>query len=386
MNVNDILHRQSGLIGTQIRQETLATSIWLRLVPRDTWPDEMGAILDTLTYERSLPGTTPTWSNVGINDGTGNNCVPAAEQVDIAQTIRNYQLQHTALESPDLCVNDLRTSFRRKRQLEAVYDVLKQNTSWLWQEHYRDNYALLSENHTVMRENFPTGTTMPLQVPTSRLTQGYLDVVYQKLVRMGAGDGAIEVVDGQPQFILVTSAEASNAIKMEVNGSSGIREDYRQSDRAKELLGPLGMTKPYRGFMHYADTFPPRYEFVGGAWVKIEPYISAAATKGNKFIVNPAWEDATYEDSFVFIPEVFTCLVPKPVTNPGGNTKFDPVDYMGHWSWKNIPHRTENPDGNVGFFRAVFSDAAEPKFPNRGFVIRHLRQGFSNKLLAAVDS
>jgi hypothetical protein len=28
---------------------------------------------------------------------------------------------------------------------------------------------------------------------------------------------------------------------------------------------------------------------------------------------------------------------PEPVTSPGGNVKFDPVDYMGQWGWRNIP-------------------------------------------------
>ena len=134
-NINQLLQNESGRIGPDIFDKSLNTSPWLKLVQRDTWPDEMGQTIQVLTYERSLPGTTPTWSTVDYTTGTGaGSCVPASEEVGFASTLRSYNLQQSALESPPICVNDLRFSVMRREQLRSCFDVLQQNTRWMWQE------------------------------------------------------------------------------------------------------------------------------------------------------------------------------------------------------------------------------------------------------------
>ena len=103
------------------------------------------------------------------------------------------------------------------------------------------------------------------------------------------------------------------------------------------------------------------------------PYKAVATTQGNKFDINPAYEAAVYEDSIVFHQDVFTCLVPKPLTSAGSNVTFDAVSYMGDFKWKNIPHATENPDSTIGYFRAVLSAGSKPIRPEWGTVIRARR-------------
>jgi hypothetical protein len=122
------------------------------------------------------------------------------------------------------------------------------------------------------------------------------------------------------------------------------------------------------------DDFLPRWNLTNGAWVRVRPYIATSgATKGTKFDINPAYETATYEDTILFHTDVFTNLVPKPITAPGGNTKFDAVSYMGEFKWRNIPNKADNPDGTIGFFRAILSSGSKPIRPEWGYVIRHLR-------------
>jgi hypothetical protein len=103
------------------------------------------------------------------------------------------------------------------------------------------------------------------------------------------------------------------------------------------------------------------------------PYKAVATTQGNKFDISSAYEGAAYEDSIVFHQDVFTCLVPKPLTSAGSNVTFDPVNYMGDFKWKNIPHATENPDSTIGYFRAILSCGSKPIRPEWGTVIRHRR-------------
>ena len=376
LDIEQLLSTESGRIGPDIYRKTLNTSPWLKLVKQDTWPDEMGDTLSVLTFERTLANSL-TWANVTSNalpgGANGGNCVPAAQEVPFAQTTRSYALQQSALESPMICVNDLRFALKRKEQLSNMFDILKENTSWAWQERYRDEYTRVAEHKIVATS---TMVDQPLAFATaapavSRLTQGMLDRVYLQLVRDGAGNNPMGRQNGRPEFTIICSPETSDQL---IRDDDSIRQDYRwNSGVVNELLAPLGVERSYRGFYHLIDMFPNRYNLVGSAWVKVPPYIASAATKGQKFLVNPLYESATHEDTIVFHQDVYTSLIPAPISSPGGNTKFDPVSYRGDFKWLNIPHRTENPDGTLGFFRGILSNGTKPIRPEWGYVIRHLR-------------
>jgi hypothetical protein len=406
-DIDSILVAESGRIGPDIYRKTLNTSPWLKLVKQGAWPDEMGDQLTVLTYERSLPANTLSWEGVATNGSNGGGgsetgsgtCLPPVQTINFAQTARQYSLAQTALESPPLCVNDLRFPFRRQEQLRMMFDILAENTSYAWQDRYRNEYfrncghkvvaygnsssnVYLPENTTITVDpNTTSGiaTLFPASsgdsiLPSSYLTQGILDRVYMKLIRDGAGNNPLDRANGRPQFGLICSPETSDRL---IRSDADQRDDFRYSTRVSELLAPLGIERPYRGFFHMVDDFAPRYKttVVGGKTVlqRVLPYASAAATYGNKFDINPAYEDAEYEVSFVFHMDVIEALIPKPITSPGGNTKFDPVSYRGDFKWKNIPHPTENPDGTIGFFRGVLSSGTKPIRPEWGYAILHLR-------------
>lgn len=386
-DIDSILQVESGRLGPDIHQKVLNTTPWLKLIPKDKWPEEMGYSISTTTYERSLPTTTVSWANVSFNTGSGNGCVPSAHQIEIASTLRSYNLQQTALEGPMICVNDLRYTWQRKRQLGKMFDVLSQNTGYLWQERNRDEYVRLAEYKVVLRAGLPSSSSaFPTQAATSRLTQGALDWFYMQLIRDGAGSFAKATVDGRPQFMVIMSSESQEGLFRDMSGTgtidiAGIRTDLRELGGVKELLGPLGVNHSYKGWMHMIDDFPPRYNFTGGAWVRVDPYVATATTKGNKYVVNTAYISAAYEDTIIFVPEVYTCLMPSPITSPGGNTQFSAVNYLGQWSWKNIEDRVENPDKNWGYFRGVFMSGSEPVHPEWGIVIRHKRCDFGNLII-----
>lgn len=383
MDIDQLMTVESGRIQDEILDRSLHSGPFVNLVRKGTWTDEMGEQISVLMYERSLPATSPTWETVTFNDGTGSNCVPSAEVIEFAQTLRTYNLQQTAMESPKICVNDLRFTFKRRKQLENCFSILSQNTAWLWEQRHRDEYVRLSDHKIIAKAGLPEDdTAFPVQQATSRLTSGILKRVYQKLIRDGAqrDGGAVDIVNGRPQFIAVMSPEMDQLI---VEEDYKIREDFRQSGRVAELLAPFGVDRPYKGFYHLIDDFPPRYNWVGGAYERVEPYYAVATTKGNKYEVNPDYEDATFEDTIIFLPTVFRSLIPAPITTPGGNTSFDAQKYQGDWGWRNIQDRVENPDKTWGYFRGIFSSGSEPVFPQFGYVIRHLRADLPLNLVDA---
>lgn len=379
-DIDQLLINESGRIGPDIYKKVLNTSPWLKLTKRTTWPDEMGSTISVLTYQRSLPANTLTWGTVDFNTGSGNNCVPTAEVVNFAQTLRTYNLQQTAIESPKLCVNDLRFSLNRKEQLSNVFRILTENTSYAWIDRRRDEFTRLAEHKVIATAALPeSSASFPLVVPTSRLTQGILDRYYQKLIRDGAGNNAYGRENGRPQFLLIASSEASRSV---IKDNADIRADYHWSSKANELLAPLGVERAYSGFYHLIDDFAPRWDFVGGAWVRRLPYAPVATTQGSKWDLNPLYEAAAYEDAFIFHGDVLEEAVPKPITSPGGNTSFDAVNYMGDFKWLNIQTPDTNPDKTIGYFRAVLSSGSKPVFPEWGYVIRTLRCDSALNLLA----
>ena len=407
-DLEQLLVSESGRIGADIYRRTVDTSVFLKLVSQEAWPDEMGSSIKVMTYERSLPVnadtgvyTPNTWTAVGentqdspsatppiTNDGdNGGNCVPTALQVKFGQSLVSYNLVQTALESPDICVNDLRFPVYRKQQLANIMQILTENTSYLWIERFRDEYIRLAGNKTVANiagglvttngATFPVGTGV--KAPDSQLTLPMLKRAYMRMIRDGAGTsthGAIGRENGRPVFTLILSSEASeNLILL----NAELRQDVRWSTKVADLLSPLGVERSYQGFYHLIDDFAPRYNAtINGsndvtAYTRVYPYIASAATKGKKLEINPAYETATYEDVIIFHPDVFVSMVPKPITSPGGGTSFDPVNYRGDFHWQNIRDRVTNPDGTIGYFRGVFQSGSKPIFPQYGTVIRVLR-------------
>ena len=467
-NIEQVLINEANRIGPDIYRKTLNTSPWLKLVKKDSWPDEMGDTVRVLTYERSLPSNTLNWSSISVNgvtstDGsydngtsaiTGNssaNQLPTAQRIEFAQTLRSYNLTHTALESPKLSVNDLRFSLKRKEQLSNIFSILQENTSYAWQDRYRDEYIRIAQTKITAVESGSTGklvessgdgsTFNTLVPPNLPLTQGMLDRVYMKLIRDGGGNNPMERENARPVFGAIMSSETSRNL---IVRNPDIRQDYRYSDSKNTLLAPLGITRSYGGFFHLVDDWLPRHDLItvssvssgntltvgsglipgtidvgdqlsgngialgtyvtaasgtsvtlskavnGATGTKIHvrrmPYKAVATTQGNKFDINPAYETAAYEDTIIFHEEVFSCLVPKPLTSAGSGVNFDAVSYMGDFKWKNIPHATENPDSTIGYFRAVLSAGSKPVRPEWGTVIRAVRSNTALNVDPATSS
>lgn len=466
-DIQQLLVNEANRIGPDIYRKTLNTSPWLKLVKKDTWPDEMGDSVRVMTYERSLPVNALSWTQVSVNPvnlrdgsfannttaGTGSttppsNAIPKAEQINFAQTLRSYNLVQTALESPRISVNDLRFSLKRKEQLSNIFSILQENTSYAWQDRYRDEYVRLAQNkinavldaQNKLVQTSGDGSVFSNVVPTSGLVQGILDRVYMKLIRDGAGNNPLDRENARPVFGAILSSETSRKLILE---NDSIRNDYRWSSRVNELLAPLGIERSYGGFFHMVDDWLPRHDAyaltanaasgatsvtiaaasaatlrvglpVSGTGVALGttvsavntttgavtlssaltaniasgariyfrrlPYSAVNTTQGQKWDIDSNYETAEFEDTILFHQDVFSCLVPKPITSAGSNVTFDAVSYMGDFKWKNILSESINPDGTLGYFRAILSAGSKPIRPEWGYVIRHQRKAPAMRL------
>jgi hypothetical protein len=449
--IEQLLISESNRIGDDIYRKTVDTSPWLKLVKQDAWPDEMGDSVSVLVYERSLPynangALKVTWSGVTQNggaygssggltyDGVGSTGTAASGVtqtsksfptsggiVEFGQTLRTYGLEHAAMESPNISLNDLRFPMKRKEQLSNIMQIMTESTTEVWIQRYRDQYVDMAENKLLATSGTAAGITADTGIAgtvrvlatgkdtrfnvggadtsfastnaangtgaaagtagslVTQLTQTILDRVYMDLLRNGAGADAYDRVNGAPVFLAIMSPETSDSL---IRANADIRQDFRWSERVNELLAPLGVQRSYRNFHHLVDAFTPRYNLISNTWTRVYPFVrttnaSPSATRqGVKYDLNPLYLAAGYEDTIIFVPDVFTSLVPKPLSI-GDGMEFQAQNYRGEFTWRNIIDRENNPDGTLGYFRAIFSNGAKPLFPHKGYVIRHARSTIS---------
>lgn len=400
--INQVLAEEAGRIAPDILLETVHQSPWIDLPQTGIWPDGMGDTIKVLTFGRALPATGAgiltggTWSDItsaGTYGGAGGACLPTVTNVLSGTTEEEYNLSHTALESDRLCLNNLRNAFQREKQLNALKMNLAESTKLVMIERNRDQFSALVTKHVLVAADGVTeSTTMPSGSGKSPgvIAQPLLNKYYEKLIYNGAGNSKlIPKQDGAPIFPFITTFLQSDALKL----ASGTRDDYRyNANRVDELFkvyaGLGAMSAPIRGFQHIIDPLPPRWEYTGGAWNRVWPYVRVAGDTGYVFTENPAYETAAWEDSFIFHPDVYRMLYPTSITGAGGGVSFQPVQYRGEWKWQNVvdmdtASEAYNPDGTLGRFRAVFSCGAEPIKPRFGVRIRHARCIDNTELYAA---
>ena len=372
--INDRFARDTNRITGKLLKRSICSSVWNRLVLKETFPRGMGDTLRVITVGRNLPDDTDTWNPV-VTSGAGS-CVPTEYEVGHGFDEATFTMKEKALTSIPICVDTTYGADRVMQQAAAMLRNLEQVSTYVWKRKALTDYIEVSKNHFVAAAGFPKNeTTWPSVEPTSVLTQKMLNRIYTDLIAEGAdqdGGSLGRAEGGRPQFILVTSAEASDNIMRET-GSNNINAFLYNEKRVPELLQPLGVERIIRGFYHYIDNLPPRYTYSGGTFTEVTPYESVAAYSGTKLKIRQAYREAPYEVSFVYLPTVFSWAVPQPTSTIGSKTKWNPQTYMGEWQWLNIQDRADNPLGLIGFYYGLLRCAVKPGIPEFGYCIMHKR-------------
>jgi hypothetical protein len=405
--IDTLLTQEANRIGPDIHKRTLHVSPWLDLIKQTVFPEGMGSTLGTLIYDRALPNTAKndsadagtlgvTWSPIADNAAasletasTLNQIITGATDTNVgpgtgpayihfSRQFKQYHMRRATIESPRINVEDLRYAAFRTEQLRAIMDAMTEATRWTLEERYRDEYDRLCKTVVLCRNTAGATTffttnkegaqTWSLDfgaagdTPDANISNKIMDAIYFRKVRGGAGSSAYGRENARPVFAVVLSSEASYSLITE----SGFRDDYRYNNaKVGDLIAPLGVERSHRGFYHLVDDLAPRFTDDGdGTITRVQPY-----TMTNGIVAdNSSYELATIEAAYVINSEVMESQIPSPnVSGPG--VSFNPVDYKGKFSWKNIPHETLNPDGTIGFFRGVIATASKPIKTEFGYVV-----------------
>jgi hypothetical protein len=351
----------------------------MNLARRGEWFPEMGTVLNQLIYERSAPTEAePVWTAIdSIPDGAeGGSCLPPSTKISIASTNRQFNLARKVLEGPDICNIDIMPAFQLQRQLSDTFMILGDYARIEWEIRYRHEYFRLCQTKVVVDDcNNPTtsttmATTYPAACATKPLAFNLLQRLTIDLVRDGAGAEALLRYNGSPLLNIITDSESAGNITRQ---NAELRNDIRWSNSNNMLVTAFGVSESILGFVFLIDPYVRRFTCSAGVHTEVPAFSLTAATKGQKAIVNPSWKVATETETFVFDPNVVQFLIPRPPVAPHPNFRFDPVDFTGAVTLKNIISRECNPDGNIVYHRMNMAAASMPDQPERGVAILSTR-------------
>lgn len=361
-----------------------ADPLWLGLIEQKPWHDNMGLIISNTVYQRSGLTTPPTWQTMQQSDGANiNGCIPPLTVIDNSTTTQQYQRQWLSLESDPLCLMDIVISNEPRRAIQGFIDNLMGNANYVRKERVRSEYERLSKHKVVIAPGLPEDSAaFPLVQPTSPVTGGVLRHFYRQLQRESDGTSGVTKVAtgdrGDQKFIFTSSGETIENI---VKQDDKIRNDFRWSSRVDELLGSWSAPRiAYGGFIMCEESFPPRYNWSGADFVRVPEYTAQATTIGSKLEINPAWNNAQFEVSYIFHPDVMISRVPNQ-TQKFGDVTYGPINYSLDFRWLNEFDRNCNPDKLIGWFRAIGIHASEPVFPQFGYAMMALRCDVSLDLI-----
>lgn len=382
----------SMLIRNDVAVQIQDSDFYIKKLPKEPWLDGQGYQYTYPVYQRSLitdDVTSPTFfQNFATLSATGdtanNNLIgtgacsfTANHNIDsFGVDTKTAALKKAAVNSPDICLDDLKFQWQVLDQIKNVTRVLAENSKWVWSQTYQTESINGGANKVTAMASPNISTTFdPTNPPTSPLTFGLLEEIHQELQYNGGSlKPTARVEDGTAVYTAVGSNYTFNLLKKQ---SANDRNDFRyfSFNEPDVLVGVPGLGgKVYHGYKFEAVQFPPRYDIDNTpVYVRRYPYSPSNATRGQKWLVNTAYKTALYEDTNIYHEEVLRVLIPKPQGNIGSLTYLQPYSWAGEFVWRNIPSRDCNIDGNIGFFRALFAYGIKLERPDLGFTVRHLR-------------
>lgn len=396
--INDNFQRETNRIALGTYRLGLYKDPYLRFVTQSAFPDNMGSVIKNTISQRTL-ATGSGWTDVGISNGSSTDaCLAPVKTVGYAFDQKQFNLRHQAIESNWICLEDVRTSAFPIDDVNNYIKILADNVNVEWTKRYDNDYLLGASDAGTLLSVEPglddsgtatvtsdLATITGTAAPTSVLTLGVLREIYDRLYQDNAGDDGDAVSDdGSPVFnVFSERATIENLIKL----NADVRNDIRWSDRVNDLLGANGSSllprKSYGGYVFHSRPFPKRFNDNGsGGFVEVAPYVATTgATKGTKYVINPAYKAAKYTSTVIFHPKAMEWLVPNPNIKVGKLT-YDAQNYRGDFRWVNEYDKHCNPDRNSGYWRAKMACAVKQVFPAWAYYLIHLRCNLANDLVA----
>lgn len=397
-SVSDIFREPTESLSNELYLRASWLNIWVNLIKRGTFPMGEGLTRSTFTVGRSFPTSdSETWSKVTTikNSATPGACLTEWNNATVGHNERTYVPEQFGLRGPVLCVDEMYYDHNIEAFVNAYLRALEKRVTWSISNRLYNLYAFFVPKHvTVSGSNMqqvaggtgavPTGApTLTASRADCELSQDHLDRIAALLNQEGAqmpdSDGWITMGEDGPLYNLYIGQEMSHILSL---NNSEFRNDVRYA-KPNMLLQRLGASRVIKNFRHVIDLFPPRYNYNGTAYVRVNTFEMVPGTEGDVGQVTTEYEAADFEAATVLSPWVFETEFVRPLSQVG-NLSWDPRSYMGDWQWitggKEITDNTEqagadcfDPLHKLGRHFAEIKWAPKPVYPTFGRVIIYRR-------------
>lgn len=380
-NINNFFIQAINQFQEPIYNWVWVTNPFISMFARKEFEPMEGLIPQVNTTTAEQPTAYPfDLANLTLSDGTGSSCDVDPETINYGYITRNYRLQVDAKATPVICLTDLQFDWMAAQTVGNLQKNLQQYATTWWSDWYRvQNIGMINQKVSTLAagdldidENSDFDYS-GVDTPTAELSWDHLNILYDLMAQQGAQLNAVGYSEGNPLYALCLGPGYKRKLWQQ---DQLIRATVDWGD-AFQNFQARGINTSVNGFIPNLDIYPMRF---AANKSPIYPFLNTNATKGRKFILNPAWKTlskfgdagglAVYEQVVVLCKDIYE-VRPRPVgPKQYAQATFDTVlNYVGDFYWINNKDNVDNPLGNKGYYRLDFQVAAKPVRPDVGFTI-----------------
>jgi hypothetical protein len=343
---------------------------------------------------------------VGLQDDCVGSCTTPTTTIKLGNADHKwYRMAEYAENTEVYCLTKmLGDALNLDAQIKNHIRIMKMRTMEIYDEYYRANQAILSENKwlgidgsTPRRglwrfEEDANGTVNVNKIildtsvtagNVSLLTQDFLN----RIRLQGTYRGAF-TKEGQAP--LITDYETMSEIPKQ-DANTRMDNRYRDPDKLNPGLGAIGS---YGNWDYHWDPFAMRYywdladpNYPNGVLTRIDHWQENPVSEGCFDDVADDYLNADFQISFPFNPTVYgvqNLLLPTPTDTPASQPASP---YHGLWRFINEVNEVTpcNQDRDLFYWRMVMKAAAKPENRYLGHVVLHRLYGRTGTIKACRD-
>lgn len=350
------------IIAEEIRDYSWRTPMWLS----NLWELKEWTATDTSMQQIVFKGSNPEiergfarWKQLVTSSG----CEPCVNDCSYNfTTFANYgmnrrmvSLMRREFKTDTFCVNTIRSSYEYAKTFSMLIQNIQQQVATFKEINIGQNYLtgiaikLLIDGSGIKGNSANPYEYRPLGTATlSKLNFRITTKLYEALRRRTEIEPFM-IQDGKAIYAISASDELMDAMYID---DATARADLRFSSAADALLTKYNFMTSIRGqFINAPIMYPRRFTATASAWTEVLPYINGLPAEIGTFSdINPAWEDAPYEEVLFYGQKPFTVWYRSPISTVGEGTSFGPAPtFLNTWLWVN-PQTTCDVFRREGFY------------------------------------
>lgn len=370
---------QAFLAGTpDIAAEILDFSYKMPMWLADIWELKRWEATDSVMQQLVFRGSMPEvergfnrWKQLASSAG----CEPCVNDCSYNWTTfqghgferRLISLMRREFRTPEYCVNEIKSAHEFEQTFAKIIENIQSQVAFFKEYNIGLNFLtgiakkLIVDGGGIKGNSADPYSYRAIGSATlSKLNLRMLTKLYEGL-RRRSDVIPFDIQNGKPLYALSASDELLDDLYMADPGS---RQDIRFSSAVDALLNRYNFISSIRGqFINAPLLYPRRFNVVAGEWVEIYPYVNGIPAEVGSFSdLNPAWENAAYEEVLIYGKSPFNVFWRDQITTIGEGSSFGPEpSFLNQWLWVNIPTDCD-PFRRVGWYASSIEMALAPQY------------------------